>query len=270
LACALATQTLIGCAGGGDNGSADSTTIHLATPFADPVRTREVASIYKAAKARDAATLNALQANAVRDHKPLDPAVILGLLILDPVRAAKDFIETYPTDAAGVMLDYGARLDAAQVTPSGRRYPIAALGNFAAKGDRLALTKLFAAFAVASPPIATDYARQIARVGSALPRDVLSAIATLPAPQELDVIAGADWCTRRPAILSVAAANPAETQAQTQLRQRFAQCPPQHQKKPHKPAHHPHKHGHEEKHHAQNKHEHAHEHAKAKPHPHKT
>jgi hypothetical protein len=242
----LAVQAFSGCSGNGNNGSPEKSIISLATPFADPARDRQVAAIYAAVKQRNAASLTTQQTAIEQNHKSIDPALNLALLLLNPSTSPQPFIEGYPTDARGVMLDYGSRLDTANITPTGHRFPITKLGDLAVKGNPLALTKLLAAFDVADKPIADDYAREIAIVASAIPRETLAAIAALSASQQLDITALSAWCDRRSAILSVSTTNPAEAQVQTALRRHLMSCPapPHHKKRSHrhKPPHNTHGH----------------------------
>jgi len=259
---------LSGCGGGVGGGTA----ISLATPFDDPARAREVASIYAAAKQRDSAALLALKKPNPAASGALDPAVTLALYVLNPATSSADFVAAYPTDARGVMLDYGSRLESAKLVPTGRRFPIDALADLAAKGDRVALGKLFAAFDAAGQPIAGDYGRAIGRVASLIPRDALAAVAELPTSQQLELTALSSWCGRGlPALLSVPAANDAQTTVQNEIRTHRAEgcptpAPRKKRKKPH-PRHKPSgKHKPDGKHKADGKHKSAPKHA-AQPEP---
>jgi hypothetical protein len=233
---ALAGAILSGCGGGAGS---DKTAISVATPFDDPVRARQVASIYAAAKLRDTTAMLALKKEP---SSAPDPAVALALYVLNPASSA-DFVAAYPTDERGIMLDYGSRLEAAKLVPTGRRFPIDALGALAVKGDPIAFNKLFSAFAQARQPIAADYARTIAHVAKLRPRETLAVIAELPATQQLDLTTLSAWCGRvQPPLLSAPAVGDAQSAVQNQIRaHRAGNCPAPPIRKKHRQPHPRHK-----------------------------
>lgn len=221
---------LAGCAG--DAGPSGTIAIADASssPNASATRDREVAAVYAAAKTHDVSAIMGLSAqlpapspqptvpsiptavpsgfvapsaspapaaSAGATPTPVpryDPAVALALYYADPKTYADSFVASYPTDADGVMHDFGSRFVAAHVDRSGALFPIDALASLAAGGNEAALRRLYEAMPASAGGINAAYARTIADVSSRDPGRALATLALVAPAARLDVIDDAAWC----------------------------------------------------------------------------
>ena len=189
----------MGLAGCGNDASTEPTEVLASTPTPDPVAIRDAAvgKIYAAAKHRDEAALTAARDDIVKARGTPDPAIALALYTIDRDKYKDAFVAAYPTDFPGVDLDYGVRLVKAGLG-GGPKFPIAALGSIAVRGDTVAQQHLIAAMTVARGPLAATYAREVGNDLSHLdPGETLAALTAMPVPARLAATAETDWCHRK-------------------------------------------------------------------------
>jgi hypothetical protein len=166
-----------------------------ATPDPSIARDAIVAKAYDAAKRRDRSTLLAMRDDPAATNAR-DPAVALGLAIVDPKTYAYGFVADYPHDPDGVQNDYRMRLDRAHAVRGGAVYPITLLTQQADGGNIAAVVQLVRAYprAIGDDGLTALYARSIREVTHKQPPVLLTALAAIAPADRLAVLGTVPWC----------------------------------------------------------------------------